>query len=62
MIILAEWDQDTPPYMAQEVFSKLTSAPYRRLEMLSEGTHSIVLEKNRIHLIEQVQNFLEESR
>lgn len=62
MLILAEWDQDTPPYMAQEVFSKLTSAPYRRLEMLSEGTHSVVLEKNRMHLIEQIQNFLEESR
>jgi pimeloyl-ACP methyl ester carboxylesterase len=60
LIIFAEWDQDTPPYMAQEVFSKLTNSPYRRLEMLSEGTHSIVLEKNRMRLIKQIQNFLEE--
>jgi pimeloyl-ACP methyl ester carboxylesterase len=62
LLILAEWDQDTPPYMAQEVFSKLTNAPYRRLEMLSEGTHAVSLEKHRMHLIEQVQNFLDESR
>jgi len=48
--------------MAQEVFSKLTNAPYRRLEMLSEGTHAVSLEKHRMHLIEQVQNFLDESR
>lgn len=59
LIILGEWDQDTPPYMAQDVFSKLTNAPYRRLELLSEGTHMMVLEKNRMRLIEQVQRFLE---
>ena len=62
LLILAEWDQDTPPYMAQELFSKLLNAPYRRLEMLSEGTHTISLEKNRMHLIGQVQKFLEEPR
>jgi pimeloyl-ACP methyl ester carboxylesterase len=62
LLVLAEWDQDTPPYMAQEVYANMTNAPYRRLEMLSEGTHAVALEKNRIHLIEQVQNFLEESR
>lgn len=62
LLILAEWDQDTPLYMAQEVFAKMTNAPYRRLEILSEGTHAVALEKNRMHLIEQVQKFLEESR
>ena len=61
LMILAEWDQDTPLYMAQEIFPRLTNAPYRRLEILSEGTHAIVLEKNRMHLIRQVQNFLEET-
>ncbi|HSG77793.1 MAG TPA: alpha/beta hydrolase [Burkholderiales bacterium] len=59
LLILAEWDQDTPPYMAQEVFAKLANAPYRRLELLSEGTHAIALQKNRMHLMQQVQNFLE---
>jgi len=59
-LILAEWDADTPPYMAQEVFAKLINAPHRRLVMLPEGTHAIALEKNRMHLIEQIQGFLEE--
>lgn len=59
LLIVAEWDQDTPTYMAQEVFSKMTNAPGRRLELLSEGTHAIGLEKNRMHLIRQVQAFLE---
>lgn len=60
-LILAEWDADTPPYMAQEVFAKLVNAPHRRLVLLPEGTHAIALEKNRMHLIEQIQQFLEES-
>jgi pimeloyl-ACP methyl ester carboxylesterase len=62
LLIVAEWDQDTPPYMGQELFPKLTNAPYRRLEVLSEGTHTIAVEKNRMQLIKQVQNFLEEAR
>lgn len=60
LLILAEWDQDTPLYMAQEVFGKLVNAPYKRHVVLGEGTHAIGLEKNRMHLINQVQNFLDE--
>jgi pimeloyl-ACP methyl ester carboxylesterase len=60
MLILAEWDQDTPLYMAQEVFSKMVNAPYKRHVILGEGTHAVGLERNRMHLITQVQGFLEE--
>lgn len=60
MLILAEWDQDTPPYMAEQVHARLTRAPDRRLVMLAEGTHAIVLEKNRMKLIRAVQSFIEE--
>lgn len=60
LLILAEWDQDTPLYMAQEVFAKLVNAPYKRHVVLGEGTHTVALEKNRMHLINQVQNFLDE--
>jgi pimeloyl-ACP methyl ester carboxylesterase len=60
MLILAEWDQDTPLYMAQEVFAKMTNAPSKRHVVLGEGTHAIALEKNRMQLINQVQLFLEE--
>ncbi|MEA2935073.1 MAG: hypothetical protein QOD74_1719 [Variibacter sp.] len=60
LLILAEWDQDTPLYMAQEVFAKLVNAPYKRHVIIGEGTHSVSLEKNRMHLISQVQSFLDE--
>jgi pimeloyl-ACP methyl ester carboxylesterase len=60
LLILAEWDQDTPLYMAQEVFTKLVNAPFKRHIVLGEGTHAIALEKNRLHLINQVQSFLDE--
>lgn len=29
-------------------------------EMIGEGTHSVMLEKNRLHLIRQVQGFLDD--
>lgn len=62
LLILAEWDQDTPLYMAQELFGKIVNAPYKRHVVLAEGTHAIVLEKNRMDLINQVQQFLDERR
>jgi len=60
LLILAEWDQETPLYMAQEVFARLVNTPYKRHVVLGEGTHVVALEKNRMHLINQVQSFLDE--
>jgi pimeloyl-ACP methyl ester carboxylesterase len=60
LLILAEWDQDTPLYMAQEVFAKLVNAPYKRHVVIGEGTHTVALEKSRMHLINQIQSFLDE--
>ena len=60
MLTLAEWDQDTPPYMAQALLPLLVNAPAKRLVMYGEGTHSIIMEKNRMQLFNAVQNFLEE--
>jgi pimeloyl-ACP methyl ester carboxylesterase len=62
LLVLAEWDADTPPYMAQEVFANLKKTPYKRLVMIGEGTHSVVMEKNRLQLFREVQLFLEEAR
>ena len=45
LLILAEWDADTPPYMAQAVFAKLTNTPRKRLVMIGEGTHGVALER-----------------
>jgi len=61
LVIVAEWDQDTPPYMAQAVFGKLTAAPWRRLVTIGEGTHTVIMERNRSQLLREVQLFLDEA-
>ena len=62
LLVVGEWDGITPPAMAQELFKHMTNAKQRRLVILSEGSHAIALEKNRMHLIREVQHFLEEPR
>jgi len=62
LVILAEWDADTPPYMAQAVFAKLTNAPRKRMVMIGEGTHTVIMERNRMQLFNEVQLFLDEPR
>jgi pimeloyl-ACP methyl ester carboxylesterase len=61
LLVGAEWDRDTPPYMAQTLFPLLVNAPGKRYVALAEGTHTIMLEKNRLKLFEAVQAFLEET-
>ena len=60
LLIKAEWDSDTPAYMAQNLLPKLTGAPYKRYVELGEGTHTIIMEKNRMNLFREVQWFLDE--
>jgi pimeloyl-ACP methyl ester carboxylesterase len=60
LLIVGEWDALTPPAMAQELFKQLTGTRDRRLVVLSEGSHAMSLEKNRMRLIREVQHFLEE--
>src|SRR4030095_10204720 len=62
LVILAEWDADTPPFMAQAVFAKLTNTPLKRMVMLGEGTHTVIMERNRMQLFREVQLFLDETR
>lgn len=59
LAVLAEWDQDTPLYMAQELYGRLVNVPFKRYVVLAEGTHTVALEKNRMQLIGEVQAFLE---
>jgi pimeloyl-ACP methyl ester carboxylesterase len=61
LLVHAEWDRDTPAYMAQTLFPLLVNAPGKRYVQLSEGTHTIMMEKNRPMLFEAVQAFLDES-
>jgi pimeloyl-ACP methyl ester carboxylesterase len=60
MLVLAEWDADTPTYMAQALFPKLVKADPKRLVIIGEGTHSVLMEKNRMQLFREVQLFLDE--
>jgi alpha-beta hydrolase superfamily lysophospholipase len=62
LLVVAEWDADTPTYMAQAGFAGLKNTPLKRLVMIGEGTHSIVMEKNRLQLFREVQLFLEEPK
>jgi len=62
LIVHAEWDQDLPNPMPREVFARLTSAPYRRLVEIGEGTHTVIMEKNRDQLFNEVKLFLDELR
>ena len=60
LLVLGEWDQDTPPYMANALFPLLTAATTKRLVILGEGTHGMWMERNRGALLQAVQVFLEE--
>jgi pimeloyl-ACP methyl ester carboxylesterase len=53
-------DADLPSYMVYEYFARLTNAPYKRYVQIGEGTHSILMEKNRMQLFQAVQQFLDE--
>jgi len=61
LLIVGDWDVVTPPAMAQGLYDRLTQARERRLVRLSEGTHFLVIEKHRMRLLREVQNFLDES-
>lgn len=60
LLIKAEWDQDTPSYMSQALFPLLKNAPAKRYVEIGEGTHSAIMEKNRMQLFREVQMFLDE--
>ncbi|HQR55536.1 MAG TPA: alpha/beta hydrolase [Burkholderiaceae bacterium] len=62
LLIKGEWDADTPSYMAQALFPLIANAPVKQYVEIGEGTHSVMLERNRMQLFRAVQSFLDESR
>jgi alpha-beta hydrolase superfamily lysophospholipase len=60
LLIKAEWDADTPAYMAQGLFAEMKNAPYKSYLEIGEGTHTVLVEKNRLQLFRAVQSFLDE--
>ena len=61
LLVTAEWDRDTPTSMATTLFPLLTASPGKRCVLLAEGTHTIMMERNRGALYQAVQVFLEEA-
>jgi len=61
LIIHAEWDADLPSAMAEAYFAKLTATPYKRFVELGEGTHTVMLEKNRMQFFHEILGFLLET-
>ncbi|GAC1422497.1 MAG: alpha/beta fold hydrolase [Candidatus Velthaea sp.] len=62
LLVHAEWDQDLPTYMVEAYYKVLTNVPYKRYVQIGEGTHTIMMEKNRMQLFSEVQLFLDEHR
>jgi pimeloyl-ACP methyl ester carboxylesterase len=60
LLVHAEWDVDLPSYQAHGYFAKLTNAPYKRFVEIGEGTHTVIMEKNRLQLFKEVQLFLDD--
>jgi pimeloyl-ACP methyl ester carboxylesterase len=60
LIVHAEWDADLPSPHSHALFAKLTNARYKRFVEIGEGTHTVLMEKNRMELFEAVQHFLDE--
>jgi pimeloyl-ACP methyl ester carboxylesterase len=60
LLIHAEWDADLPSDQARGYFAKLVNAPYKRYVEIGEGTHTIMMEKNRMQFFHEIVNFLEE--
>ena len=62
LLIVGEWDHDTPPSRAQGLFPLLTNTAWKQFVQLGEGTHTVMMERNRLLLFQAVQAFLDEDR
>jgi pimeloyl-ACP methyl ester carboxylesterase len=60
LLVHAEWDCDVPISSTQDFFLSLKHAPYRRWVEIGEGTHMVLLEKNRLQAFDAINQFLSE--
>jgi pimeloyl-ACP methyl ester carboxylesterase len=58
LLVVGDWDVDTPAYMAQAILTRLGS-PQKRLVIIGEGTHHLMLERNRRQIFREIQVFLD---
>ena len=60
LLVHAEWDADIPSPITRAYFAKLTGASTKRFVEIGEGTHTVIMEKNRMQLFRETQLFLDE--
>ena len=60
LLVCAEWDVDVRPDMAHDLFARLTGASYKRLVEVGQGTHMLLMERNRRQAFDAVVAFLGE--
>ena len=58
LLVVAEWDATTPPYMARDLQPLLTNAKQTQLQVVPEGTHQVFLERQREVLFDAVRTWL----
>ena len=56
-----EWDGLVPSAMAERYFAALTQAPSKRFVDIGGATHFMMLERNHMQLVREVQTFLDEA-
>lgn len=61
LIIRAEWDIDVSRSMVADLFDRPTGVPCRRSVEIGEGTHMLLLERNRVQAFEAAISFLNET-
>ncbi len=57
-IVVGAWDAETTPAQGQRLFERLTHAVTKQMTVIGDGTHSLMLEKNRHQLHGVVAQFL----
>ena len=61
LLVVGDHDYDTPPALAQGLFGQLVNARSRRIVIVGDATHSLLIETQRMQLFQSVQGFLEEA-
>jgi pimeloyl-ACP methyl ester carboxylesterase len=60
LVVVGDWDVETTPAQGRAVFERLSAAAARRYTLIGGGTHSLLLEDQRLQLYEVVAGFLRE--
>ena len=60
LVVCAEWDVDVRFDMAHDLFARLTGVPCKRFVEIGQGTHMVLMEKNRQQAFDAIVAFLDE--